>query len=346
MNALGIYIFAGGFTLGVRKHFDVLAHFEDGLFGVETFKMNFPDIPVFVDPDEWPVKNFAKKADFVYCNPPCAPWSATGVTVTQGRDAWKTDPRVECVHNSFNHGLKGLRPKVWVWESVTRAFTNGRSLVDQLTQEAVDLGYSVTYFLTDAQLHGLPQQRKRFHMVVHNVELDFVQPAMKLVTVRQALAGVKQMWAPPFCKTDASLVKHTKPGEGLRDAWERLNKKKVLAHDPAKGKLKGRPGWIRQRLTFDKPSITLVGGSHAIHPMENRNITPLEQAVLCGYPKTYKWAGPESSWYPQISRAVTPVIGEYLARVAKAGIEQGKKTKGKINTVDFRPLRKELEGAR
>ena len=28
MKALGTYIFAGGFTLGVKKHFDVEAHFE------------------------------------------------------------------------------------------------------------------------------------------------------------------------------------------------------------------------------------------------------------------------------------------------------------------------------
>ena len=28
MKALGSYIFAGGFTLGVSKHFDVEAHFE------------------------------------------------------------------------------------------------------------------------------------------------------------------------------------------------------------------------------------------------------------------------------------------------------------------------------
>jgi hypothetical protein len=28
MKALGTYVFAGGFTLGVKKHFDVEAHFE------------------------------------------------------------------------------------------------------------------------------------------------------------------------------------------------------------------------------------------------------------------------------------------------------------------------------
>ena len=46
MKALGTYIFAGGFTLGVSKHFDVEAHFEGkpALYK-KTFKANFPKIP-------------------------------------------------------------------------------------------------------------------------------------------------------------------------------------------------------------------------------------------------------------------------------------------------------------
>ena len=55
MKALGTYIFAGGFTLGVSKHFDVEAHFESkpGLYK-KTFKANFPDIPVYEGEDDWP----------------------------------------------------------------------------------------------------------------------------------------------------------------------------------------------------------------------------------------------------------------------------------------------------
>ena len=48
MKALGTYIFAGGFTLGVKKHFDVLAHFEEkpGLYK-KTAKANFPNLPIY-----------------------------------------------------------------------------------------------------------------------------------------------------------------------------------------------------------------------------------------------------------------------------------------------------------
>ena len=47
MKALGTYIFAGGFTLGVKKHFDIEAHFESkpGLYK-KTFKANFPKVSI------------------------------------------------------------------------------------------------------------------------------------------------------------------------------------------------------------------------------------------------------------------------------------------------------------
>ena len=45
MKALGAYIFAGGFALGVEKHFDILAHFEmkPGVYK-KTFQANFPNV--------------------------------------------------------------------------------------------------------------------------------------------------------------------------------------------------------------------------------------------------------------------------------------------------------------
>jgi len=62
LKALGAYIFAGGFTLGVSKHFDVEAHFEmkPGLYK-KTFLANFPKIPVFEGENDWPRKKFKIK---------------------------------------------------------------------------------------------------------------------------------------------------------------------------------------------------------------------------------------------------------------------------------------------
>lgn len=334
-TALGVYIFAGGFTVGVSKHFKVRAHLEDGMFGVATTKLNFPKLAVFPEIKSWPLKTLAgEKIDFVYSNPPCAPWSTTGRSSRNGGDSWKTDDRVSCVINSFNV-MKKLRPKVWVWESVPRAFTSGRSLVDDLTRQALRMGYSITYFLTDASFHGLPQRRRRFHMVVHNVELAFPKPAMNIVTVGEALEGVESMWLPKVSSSESlKLIKKVKQGESARHVFDRLNPN--AKKDRKLKRVVGRPAWMNHRLDPNKPSGTLIGAGHCFHPTEHRIISPEEQAALCGYPRGYKWAGHPGSWYAQISRAVTPVIGNYLGGVAKRGIENGVKTRGKITLIDYR----------
>ncbi len=77
MKAIGSHIFAGGFTIGVKKHFNVLAHFEGDGYGADTFSLNYPEIPVFVGPENWPTGDY-KDVDFIYGNPPCAPWSTLG----------------------------------------------------------------------------------------------------------------------------------------------------------------------------------------------------------------------------------------------------------------------------
>ena len=55
MKALGAYIFAGGFALGVKKHFDILAHFEmkPGVYK-KTFQANFPNIEYYEGEENWP----------------------------------------------------------------------------------------------------------------------------------------------------------------------------------------------------------------------------------------------------------------------------------------------------
>jgi site-specific DNA-cytosine methylase len=102
MKALGAYIFAGGFALGVKKHFDILAHFEmkPGVYK-KTFQANFPDVEYYEGEENWPKDKFKNKVDFVYCNPPCAPWSNLGST-QKGAMAWKDDPRIACWRNAFS----------------------------------------------------------------------------------------------------------------------------------------------------------------------------------------------------------------------------------------------------
>lgn len=69
-TALGSAIFAGGFTLGVRESFDVLAHLEETNYGVATVRHNMPELPVHVGRERWPLDEF-RDVDMIYGNPPC-----------------------------------------------------------------------------------------------------------------------------------------------------------------------------------------------------------------------------------------------------------------------------------
>lgn len=341
-TAVGCYIFAGGFTLGVQKHFEVLCHLEDGTFGVETANLNFPMMEIFTDLDEWPLKELRDQVDFVYCNPPCAPWSATGASTRKGTQQWKTDPRVACVHNAFNV-LRKVRPRIWVWESVTPAFTRGWELVESLTKKAQRMGYSVTYFLTDAQLHGLPQRRQRFHLIIHDVKIKFTKPTGNVVSVGEALRKMKRETIYPCKKSTLRLIKKTKQGEGLRKTFDRLNPDPVLNK---KGEVKGRPVWMNFRLRAHLPSSTLIGACHAVHPTEDRFLTPEEHATLCGYPQTFGFVGDPRTWYKQAAQAVTEPMGDYLGQIMRRALLKNVSTDRQVEMIDFRPLVKQTEGAR
>lgn len=329
-SALGIYIFAGGFTLGMKKYFNIIGHCEDGPFGTETAKRNL-NVQIWDQPEEWPLKQLTGKVDVIYCNPPCAPWSAAGKSTRHGGDNWRKDDRVDCVRNCFN-ALEVVKPKIWVWESVCRAFTSGRPFVDELTKKANAMGYAVTYFLTDGALHGLPQYRKRFHMICHKVKLNFETPTCKLVTTGSVLRKVKvKDTSNPLSKSFLKLVKLTPPGRGMRGVFDRLypDAKKV------NGKYKGRPNFLKLRLHPQLPASTMTGGKNHLHPTEHRFITHQEAAALTGFPLDYEFT--EGAEFQEIGKTVTPVLGDYLGKTFKEALDNNKKATGN-STVDFRHM--------
>lgn len=332
-KALGVYIFAGGFTVGVQKHFDIVAHFEDGPYGVETAKHNIrrydgKELPVFEQPDEWPANEIVKKdwPAFIFGNPPCAPWSAASA----GRALhWTDDPRLNYVKRLFAL-VDRMSPTVWAWESVRPAYTKGRAFVDTIVEAAQKRGYSATALLVDGSNHGVPQVRKRFFLVLHKVYLPW-QPSglKKTVTVGDVLSKpfkTETHWRSPPSAIELSLLKKAKPGEGLNHVFNRTYPKKVANRKEGEN-VKGRPCFQRMRLVEDKPSPVLLGIPHKYHPRKDRIITVEESAALCGYPRSFVFKGTVSKQYAQVAQAVMPPVGEYLASIVAAGIAAKRKIK-------------------
>ncbi len=323
--ALGSYIFAGGFTVGVSQHFDVIAHLEESDYGVKTTKANFPSLPVHIGVSKWPIDELranhgseGRSLDLIFGNPPCAAWSVAGYTKSRGTDKWRTDPRVQCTVKHFGL-LTSLKPKFWVWESVTQAFTKGREFVDELTKQAIELGYSVSFILHDCKWLGLPQTRKRFFMVCHNQQFAPITPAFVDPPLPQEVLEIARRGRPMIpvkSMSSPEVLARISSGERLVNYWKRA----VADPDPdkwtknAQGGIIGRPSYGHCRLPSDGPGGAVVGYG-IIHPTEHRWLSTEEMQVLCGFPPEYKFTpGGTSARASEIARGVCPPVGEWLAR--------------------------------
>lgn len=321
LNAVGVSVFAGGFSLGVREYFNVLAHFEHGTYGHATAKLNFPETEFRIGTENWLKPPLNEAVDFIFSNPPCAPWSSA----SHGRKIpWHKDPRLQLIKDIF-FLLPVLKPKVWAWESVCQAWTKGRPFVERLIDAANKLGYSTTVVLLDAQYLGVAQKRRRFFLVIHNVEIPWIMPDFsKILTSGDVLDTLDPgEFRFPMSKRDIDLIPHVPPGQSLRGTFDKRAGDLSLLERNKHGEIKGRPSFLSKRLHHDLPAPTVIGGA-LYHYKEDRLLTPNEISALSGFPPSWKWPSAQAMTH-EASRGVCPPVGMWLAANAAFGIRKDKK---------------------
>ncbi len=327
-TALGCHIYAGGFTLGVRRHFKVLGHLEEGAFGVETAKKNL-GVMVTMGAEIWPDKPVSQGLDLLYGNPPCASWSIAGVKVKDKEERnekrWSKDARTDCTLTLFAQ-MDIHRPKIFIWECVSAAMRNGRAFIDQRAEECVNRGYRVHLVTFNVRDCGLPQTRKRFFFVASKVKLAMAHPNKTYIdylTVRHALSSLPKDAPKESAKISDNylrVLKSMQPGEkSLHKAFMRSMVGKVVRMNDHGGVI-GRPGFLNQRLQWDEPAPTITGGPQFFHPSENRALTVIEQQVLCGYPADYQFVGSIGDRYAQIAKACLPPAADWIGSIARRGL--------------------------
>jgi len=338
-NAVGANIFAGGFTLGVSKYFNILAHLEHDDYGVEVSKANFPKLPVFIGTETWPDKA-NKPIHFLYANPPCAIWSLAGNK--HGRIDWRQDPRLQRVRDIFALA-KRYRPQVWAWESVCQAFEKGRPFVEEIAAEAAKLGYSASYVMVDAMYLRAPQTRKRFFLVLHRVAIDWEKARPDFdappLLPREVLKGMKDDGTADRehgARTDIQkqmlkILKATPPGGRLAGTFNRVMKAQTKT---ARGTILGKPSFLAYRIGFDKiPGV--IFGDKTFHPTEPRRLSLPELGAMHGFPRDYKWLSNKHRL--DVQRGVLPPVGEWLGGVVAKAIKANRPIKKPDRTfVDFR----------
>ncbi len=313
-TALGVRIYAGGFTEGMRQHLQVLGHLEVSNFGCPTALANLK-LPLGIKIDK-ELRWDGPKVDVIYGNPPCVAFSQLG------HKQYMEHPSVADIRAYARFGIS-MRPKVWVWECVRQVLTQGRPLVDEIVKWWAEAGYHCYIFLTDANLHGAAQRRKRFHLIASVVQLTFPVPTP--AEAGSACRMVLEAMKPEMDVKNLQVRKYLQwmepysvPGHALRKVWFWLHGLK--SSEPKPAHLRFCPPFCIQRLHPDRPSCTLTGGPDFVHPWEWRVLSPGEMAALSGFRSDWVWLGPVVERYKQVTFGVCPPVGAYLGKVFADGI--------------------------
>lgn len=353
-KALGVHIYSGAFTLGVSKIFHLVGQWEEGPWGAATFDLNFPNVPHPLTRAAWPVSSVGP-VQFLYANPPCAPWSAAGSHLGI------KDPRVAFTSTSI--GLVNvLQPDVFVLESVPRAWspTGGREFFARKAYELGKMGYQVTIYLTNALLIGGMQWRERFHFIAHRGELAIPEPLATIAdapTVRDLIGDLEHL-AVFKDEEEPKLPNHAvkRPAEPYLNVLRNLAQGEGWEIGYGRALAQGLPArkhrFLAQRLRYDAPAPTLADIGSLYHPAQDRPLTLREGARLCGYPDSFIFAptGKASEQYDakstDVTQIVMPQIGEHLARLALRTLDAGSAQPGELNVIDHRVLARSWSSAR
>lgn len=170
-TAVSLFSGCGGFCEGVRlAGFSVKAAVEIDKFAAQTYRENFPEVPLF----EGDVHDFLNQesqawrqqesmfpdvvpgeVDLLFGGPPCQGYSQIGTRVLD-------DPRNE-LYLQFMRVLKHLRPKVFLMENVPNMLLLGKGRFKKEVLEAfAEAGYSnCGVQVVVASDYGVPQLRRR-----------------------------------------------------------------------------------------------------------------------------------------------------------------------------------------
>lgn len=321
MNALGVSIFAGGFSIGVERHFDVLAHLERTDYGVKTWRRYRPGVPVHVSKTtSWPVADYAGKVDFVYGNPPCAAWSPTSVGYVRKSDSKWLDWATDVVRVGHDLGAK-----VIAIESVRGALLHGAPFYRSLRD---DYKLSASWVMVNARDHGLPQHRPRVFILFTRGEVFVPEwEALQMPRALDVIAG------PPASHNEPISSKSIySPGRGIRPEdllacipalkpGKRLWAREITVEEiaPYSANLAARIGGVKfaghmlTRLPLDGPCPVVYGLARYVHPTEDRLLTLRELMRLTGYPDDFTFDADQATALRMLGKGICPPVGEWLA---------------------------------
>jgi DNA (cytosine-5)-methyltransferase 1 len=288
MNGKVISIFSGcgGSSLGYKwAGFKELLAIDNNKNSVETFKLNFPEIPVWckdikeITGEE--ILDFCKikkgEIDILDGSPPCQGFSMAG--------KGDVNDKRNDLFDEFIRLIKEIEPKVFLIENVSGQIKGKmKGKFKEIVKKLKELDYNIKIKLMNTKYYGVPQSRERIIYLGIRNDLNkeplFPEPSMKLISVKEALKNVNN-------KTFHNV--------------------------------KLREKQIEDRVLWGAPSSTLIKqvnsirSSCVVHPKENRHLTIEEAKRLCSFPDNFILTGSFSEQWARLGNAVMPKFMEAIA---------------------------------
>lgn len=260
---------AGGSSLGYSMAgFRELLAVEWDNNAVETFKLNFPDVPVYHgDIAKLSVDEVLKmtglqvgELDVFDGSPPCQGFSTAGKRQID-------DPRNQ-LFREYVRLLRGLKPKVFIMENVSGMVKGIMKLVFvEILKELKASGYKVSARLLNAMYFNVPQSRQR--MIFIGVRDDLaIAPSHPEAESVPIIA--RDAWKGLSIEADLPFNEDTKISKVMRTLRGGQSDPRHQSH---------------VKISYDVPSKTLLkdflGYMHFWHPEYHRPLT-LAEWKRCG----------------------------------------------------------------
>ena len=302
----------GGSSLGYSMAgFRELLAIEWDDNAVATFKLNFPDVPVYHgDIAKISVEQVLEmtglqpgELDVFDGSPPCQGFSTAGKRVMD-------DPRNQ-LFREYVRLLRGLKPKAFVMENVSGMVKGKMKLIfADILRELKASGYRVSARLLNAMYFNVPQSRQRLIFIGVRDDLG-IEPSHpkaenRPFTVREAWVNVNNK---TFARPLATVG--SKVWDGIREGQSGSAYREGYYFGSAK------PSYTKPAPTLQK-SFSGIGGM--LHPAEKRSVSIEECKRLASYPDVFQFIGNFTEQYARIGNSVPPLFMRSIARHIRTAI--------------------------
>lgn len=349
--ALSFFSGAMGLDIGMKNGgIKALLACEFNKYCRMTIAENDPEIALIGDINKYEpedILRFARiptgrKVDVIFGGPPCQAFSTAGARRALDDERGNVFLRyievVEKIRPTYVviENVRGLLSAPYPYKDIKDPIKGGALCV--ILDRLKEAGYTISFELYNAANFGAPQIRERVVMIgkLGSQKVHYLSPThdekerfelLPWVTLREAVADIedKPHHYVMFPEKRLKFYRMLKEGQ----YWKDLPKEVLEEAMGATLKLDGGKTGFYRRVSFDRPSPTLVTdptmpATDLCHPTEDRPLSVEEYSRIQGFPDDWKICGPINEQYKQIGNAVPIKLGEAIAQTIIADMHNEK----------------------